>query len=486
MKKHYLLICLLCLSTTYLLAQPAATPAPGYSWICTSSDTYNTGAQSTTPGVPDDTSYGVNGNPPDVGCPYVHDQLFGNIGDDRNDGCGGTNIDENFPINSTEIRTVTLSDWNNTNPESGVAAGATSGTVCLQTSAILHILPSVNPGDPGTGAGGDEMRLEIIGGNSGAQSDFNITATYDLTWADNRFNTSGGSGVQTVNQPSLTANDAGSGNNYEWTTTTDNNTWLFTPATQIGIGNTYGQDFMVTSLEDGGSFQVNFTSSASVAISRNFGNADARAQFGPGMQGLTSLEVSYKCWEIQQDAVLPIQLTSFEAKKQNNKIALNWESAYEEDFDYFEIEKSQDSKTWTVVDKIAGTNQSTAKNEYHFLDSNPLKGMNYYRLKMVDQNASFHYSETKSVEFITNGHVSIFPNPIKDQLNATIELDNDQDIKIQIFNINGQLINSFSQNLSRGIQTISIDCTPLNQGMYFLNIRDDNATINIKERFLKK
>ncbi len=470
-----------CLFSLAIFAQPSVSPAVGYEWICSSSATYIDGPATTLPSVPDDTSYGINGT--DIGCPYVQKQLFGNLGDGRNGGCDGTSAGENFPVSSTEVRSLTLTDWNNPSPSSGVTDGAISGTICIQSEARLRILSSPNPGDLGTGAGGDEMRLEIIGGNSGQQSDFNLTANYDLNWADTRFSTSGGTGVQTVNQPSLTANDAGSGNNYEWTTTSGNNTWLFNPTTQLGIGDTYGEDFMVTSLEDGGDFDINFTSTASVDISRNFGNADARVQFGPGMQGYAQYEVDYKCWTISE-ITLANELSTFDASNNNLEIRLDWSSIQEINMKQYELERSFDLNDWEKITTVNAENLSTTSN-YSFIDNNAKLGINYYRLKQINQDESFQYSPVISSKLVAVSAFDIYPNPVQSNLNIVLTNQEINQGAILITDAQGKIIQEIVLDNIQPLHKLNISTINYAPGLYQINLRTVSGKTVNKNRFVK-
>lgn len=479
MKK--IILTTLCLVVfTMLYAQPSATPAAGFYWVKTGTGSYTTGAISTTPGIPDDTSFGINGAPPDSGSPYVQQQIFGNLGDARNTGFEGTGAGTNFPNSSDEVRTVTLTDWLNANPDAAVSNGATSGTVHLQTSATLKILASATPGATGTGAGLDEFRLEVIGGVGGDQSNFFLSAEYALDWSDTRFATSGGSGTQSFNQAELIVPDAGSGSNYEWTTTNCGgcNTWLFTPSTATAVGDSYGEDFNVTSLEDGGMFDVNFTGTASVSIQRIWGNADARVQVGPGMQGYTELMVEYDIWELE--AILPVELMSFTATTNKDEVILKWTTASETNNSHFEIERSTDSRNWTKLAKITGAGTTTDLNAYSYIDIEAMKGVYYYRLKQVDFDGNHQYSNMISVDRAAIKQVSVFPNPVKKQLFVRLNQSMDSTISYQIYNANGQVVMSNNLNNER------LDVSHLSKGFYLINVIDQTGTMIFNDKFVKQ
>ncbi|NJN78400.1 MAG: hypothetical protein HC803_08785 [Saprospiraceae bacterium] len=81
---------------------------------------------------------------------------------------------------------------------------------------------------------------------------------------------------------------------------------------------------------------------------------------------------------------LPIELTSFTAKKQENTTQLNWTTSTEENNDFFTIEKSLDGINFEAIGTKAGAGNSLEVREYNFTDAKPANGKNYYRLKQTD------------------------------------------------------------------------------------------------------
>ncbi len=109
---------------------------------------------------------------------------------------------------------------------------------------------------------------------------------------------------------------------------------------------------------------------------------------------------------------LPLKLLEFKATRKAGAVQLDWQTADEQRSDKFMIERSRDGQEFLAVGQLnAKGNSSTVANNYTYLDNEPVKGNNYYRLKMTDKDGSFEYS---SVEKIYNGDeqsVSLYPNP---------------------------------------------------------------------------
>ncbi len=94
---------------------------------------------------------------------------------------------------------------------------------------------------------------------------------------------------------------------------------------------------------------------------------------------------------------LPIELVSFEATAQEKEVALTWVTASELNNDYFTVERSADGSSWEVVLTKQGAGTTTQRTEYNALDSRPLAGLSYYRLKQTDFDGKFSYSSIQSV-----------------------------------------------------------------------------------------
>lgn len=88
-------------------------------------------------------------------------------------------------------------------------------------------------------------------------------------------------------------------------------------------------------------------------------------------------------------STLPIELESFNAIPNNTGIELNWITASESNNDYFELQRSENGLEFVRLEKIpskAPNGNSNSNILYAYQDVNPVKGINYYRLKQVDLN----------------------------------------------------------------------------------------------------
>jgi hypothetical protein len=111
--------------------------------------------------------------------------------------------------------------------------------------------------------------------------------------------------------------------------------------------------------------------------------------------------------------LLPIELLSFDASYngKNNSVSLDWQTASETNNAYFLVEKSTDAVNWQAFTKVAAQGNSTRISTYHTTDDEPGTGTLYYRLKQVDMNGKYTYSQTVELNIGANNAISVYPNP---------------------------------------------------------------------------
>ncbi len=108
---------------------------------------------------------------------------------------------------------------------------------------------------------------------------------------------------------------------------------------------------------------------------------------------------------------LPVSVISFNGRQALNEIELDWATASELNFDYFEIERSANAKEFVSIGKVTGHGNSNVRNDYQMVDEKPLIGKNYYRLKSIDFDGYTEYFDIVAVDFSTTKSFFISPNP---------------------------------------------------------------------------
>ena len=177
------------------------------------------------------------------------------------------------------------------------------------------------------------------------------------------------------------------------------------------------------------------------------------------------------CSFIVEAITLPVELTKFNVAKNANKVNLTWQTASEINNDRFEIERSNDANRFENIGEVAGEGNSQRLNDYTFVDKQPINGTNYYRLKQVDIDGAFEYSDVVSIE-LNRTKVSVTPTSTFDQITvSTGELSS-----IIVTSFAGQFMNS--QSSADG--NFTVDMTNYPKGIYFLSI-NINGTIQTEK-----
>ena len=186
----------------------------------------------------------------------------------------------------------------------------------------------------------------------------------------------------------------------------------------------------------------------------------------------------------QYSTTLPIKLLAFWGDRSNGKHVLQWITAQERNASHFEIEQSSDAINFKPIGTVQASNNSNISRQYKFINPFVFAKNNYYRLKMIDFDGSFEYSNViLLVEPIAESTFSAYPNPFEAELQVLIAWHDKttETLNWQITDMLGRIvlegnINDLSKN---SLQTITIDTHNLAAATYFLTVTD-NKRVNSK------
>ena len=170
--------------------------------------------------------------------------------------------------------------------------------------------------------------------------------------------------------------------------------------------------------------------------------------------------------DILVDQALPLSWLDFYLEKQNDGIHLIWEVEEAINTSHFEIEKSQ-TNNFNLIGTVQSEN-SPENISYKFLDESPHKGWNYYRIKQVDQDGQFTYSEQRSVFISVKTEIKVYPNPTTQSIYIS-GLDSDKNYQYSLLNAQNQLIHQGSYS-----DAMLIDIADYPNGNYFLILKENN------------
>ena len=197
------------------------------------------------------------------------------------------------------------------------------------------------------------------------------------------------------------------------------------------------------------------------------------------MTGVTSGAVS--TFTTFSAATLPIELSRFDANITQNNVNLSWETLTESNNQKFIIERSFNGKDFSSIGELAGAGTSIATNNYIFEDRTATASAQkiaYYRLKNVAFDGREGVSQQIVVKLSNASTVITNVNPSKS--NLTFSSDENNEVTISIFNLNGQVISSSSFVAEKGSNQANIDFSNLEKGLYIVNLKTATSSVNKK------
>ncbi|MBI2416826.1 MAG: T9SS type A sorting domain-containing protein [Ignavibacteriales bacterium] len=171
---------------------------------------------------------------------------------------------------------------------------------------------------------------------------------------------------------------------------------------------------------------------------------------------------------------LPVELTSFEAKRIDNGVVLNWSTVTEVNNKGFEVQVSTDNASFKTVQFIAGNGTSNMRHNYSTLDNTEYNSGVYFRLKQVDLDGSVKYSQSVFVDMRTNLTFALdqnYPNPFNPSTSVSFTVPVKSNVTVEVFDAIGQRVNQLAGGaFEAGTHKLSFNGSSLNSGIYFVRI----------------
>jgi hypothetical protein len=199
--------------------------------------------------------------------------------------------------------------------------------------------------------------------------------------------------------------------------------------------------------------------------------------------GSVAWNTNLNSWEISFDvsnsggfflgtanAPLPVTLKYFKGNTSGKSAALSWETSAEVNASYFDLERSRDAIHFEALTRQSAAGYSKVDKQYTYQDFSLANGIYYYRLKQVDQDNSFEYSRTISLEINDKVLVRAFPNPVRDHLTIQSEIEINS---VEIINELGIVL----QSLRVKTNTANLDMTQFPAGLYVIRVNKETFKI---------
>ncbi len=181
---------------------------------------------------------------------------------------------------------------------------------------------------------------------------------------------------------------------------------------------------------------------------------------------------------------LPVDLTYFEAQPRINHTALlSWSTASEINNSHFEIERSYDGSTFEIVGEVAGNGNSQHLIEYTFKDESIslIQNTVFYRLKQVDFDGTYEYSDIRVVRFDRIGegmHLIAYPNPFLEEVTLMVSLPQGEDYSLEITDLKGAKVHQSNHTFTSGVHLLNL--AKWNKGVYLVEVVSKQGSEHLK------
>jgi hypothetical protein len=184
--------------------------------------------------------------------------------------------------------------------------------------------------------------------------------------------------------------------------------------------------------------------------------------------------------------VLPVRFILFNGKCEGNKVLIAWKTAQEQNSSHFDIERSSDGTSWTVIGNLPAAGNSAIEKSYSLTDNNPVQN-GYYRIAEYDLDGKVQYSIVlRSSCTATDEAFSLWPNPVHDRIFINIVTANESQAMIKLFDSKGALVKVQKATVLQGSNQLSVDMSALANGVYSLSVDWNNGQMKKAVQVVKQ
>ena len=214
-----------------------------------------------------------------------------------------------------------------------------------------------------------------------------------------------------------------------------------------------------------------------------FYGADWRhfAKNGPRTGLERVLRASFDHVQFNGGRVTPVELVTFDARRTGSAVTLDWATASEQNSGWYEVERAINNGNELVferIETIPAAGNTTSRREYNAVDNNVRTGVTYvYRLRMVDRDGTFDYSDEVAVVIGDNSNnaVSISdarPNPVSGVANFEYTINTSGIVRVELTDMIGRVVSTiFEGSVSAGTHGLEVSAEGLAAGMYQIVIK---------------
>jgi hypothetical protein len=194
---------------------------------------------------------------------------------------------------------------------------------------------------------------------------------------------------------------------------------------------------------------------------------------GPAIANKTT-SVSSTGFITSDFTVLPVKFTSFTVSKAANGVSVQWTTAEEINADVFLVERSEDGRTWRTIGNVKAVGNSTNVQNYSYTDRITLNSIAYYRIRQVDSDGKFTYTDVKNItnqSNLTNTATNVTIVATGNNVIMNFSKQVKGTIVVRLISFGGQVL--AQQTYSQAAQQIVFNKTNVNKGNYIVSVSNN-------------
>jgi len=216
----------------------------------------------------------------------------------------------------------------------------------------------------------------------------------------------------------------------------------------------------------------------------NYGGGGGGGNGNGGIPGTGTGGYVFISW-----GIVPVELSSFYANVSNGNVVLNWTTETELNNQEFVVERRITESQFITIGNIQGNGTTTGRKYYSFTDASVEAGKYFYRLKQVDFDGSFEYSNEVSAEVTAPLEFALaqnYPNPFNPSTSIKYSVPESGNIRLSVFNVVGEEVAVLAEGFSQaGFYEVTFDASNLSTGVYLSKLQSANSVQTKKMMLLK-
>ncbi len=186
---------------------------------------------------------------------------------------------------------------------------------------------------------------------------------------------------------------------------------------------------------------------------------------------------------------LPIELKSFNVSVDNGQAKLSWQTISEINSSMFEVQRQSENSIWSKIADIPAAGNSNSPKDYSYTDKKLASGKYQYRLKMIDANGIYKYSDVVEIEITMPREFVLsqnYPNPFNPSTVISYTIPFETEVRLEVYSVNGELVKTLvSGTQIAGNYSVELNASDLASGTYIYRLAARDFVQSKKMQLIK-